>query len=112
MMRNETLKAELMAQAEAAVDELLATRKRHNSLSDIEDLVEKAGQGLQRDLTETLLKVESQPSGPGPECEECGREMRYKGLKKRQLVTKTGEVEVERAYYYCETCRRGYFPPG
>jgi hypothetical protein len=27
-------------------------------------------------------------------------------------VTLRGEVEVERDYYYCDTCKRGYFPPG
>jgi len=51
-------------------------------------------------------------SGPGPVCGECGREMHYKGHKKRHIVSSTGEVTLERAYYYCERCRRGYFPPG
>lgn len=106
------LKAQLMAQAEAAIEELLAGRKAENTLSDIEDLVEAAGHGLQQQLTETLLKEESQPKGPGPVCEQCGREMHYKGQKPRQVVTKTGEVAVERGYYYCKECRRGIFPPG
>jgi hypothetical protein len=33
-------------------------------------------------------------------------------MKRKYVVTETGEVEVERAYYYCETCKRGIFPPG
>lgn len=110
-MDEATLKAQLMAQAEAAIDELLGGRKGQNTLSEIENLVEATGHRLQQDLTGTLLKVESQPSGPGPRCEQCGREMHYKGQKKRQLVTKTGEVEIERAYYYCKECQGGSFPP-
>ncbi len=112
MTNKETLKVQLMAQAEAAIDELLAARKGENTLSEIENLVEAAGQTIQRQLTDTLLRLESQPSGPGPVCEQCGLEMHYKGQKQRQVVTKTGEVEVERAYYYCNGCQRGYFPPG
>jgi len=111
-MKRETLKAQLMAQAEVAIDELLAGRKEQNTLSEIENLVEATGHSLQQQLTDTLLKVESQVSGPGPICEQCGREMHYKGQKKRQVVTKTGEVAVERAYYYCKACQGGYFPPG
>src|SRR5262245_15334513 len=111
-MNKETLKAELMGQAAAAIDELLAGRKAQNTLSEIENLVQATGQVIQQQLTRTLLNLESQPNGPGPVCEECGQEMRYKGPKKRQLVTSTGEVDIERGYYYCERCKWGYFPPG
>ena len=111
-MKKEALKAQLMAGAEAAIEELLAGRKAENTLSEIENLVEATGHSLQQDLTGTLVKLAGQPSGPGPMCEQCGREMRYKGQKKRQVVTKTGEVEIERAYYYCKACQCGTFPPG
>lgn len=106
------LKAELLAQAEAAIDKLLAERKGQNSLSEVENMVQAAGQEIEQRMTGLLLNMESQTSGPGPICEQCGREMHYKGPKKRQIVTSTGEVEVERAYYYCQGCKRGYFPPG
>lgn len=111
-MKKEALKAQLMAQAEAAIDELLASRKAQNTLSEIENMVAATGHSLQQELTGSLLKMESQPSGPGPVCEKCGREMHYKGHKKRQVVTQTGEVEIERAYYYCKACQCGTFPPG
>ena len=106
------LKAQLMAQAEAVIDELLAARKGHNSLSEIENLVAGSGQVIQQQMTQTLLAVESRPNGPGPACAGCGREMHYKGQKRRHIVSSTGEVVLERAYYYCKTCKRGCFPPG
>jgi uncharacterized protein with PIN domain len=112
MDKTAALKAELMAQAEAAIDQLLKARKGRNSLSEIEGMVAHSGQVIQQQLTQALIRVESQPSGPGPACAECGREMHDKGQKKRHVVSSTGEVTVERAYYYCESCRRGYFPPG
>ena len=112
MADTEGLKAQLMAQAEAAIDQLLAARKAQNRLSEVEDMVQATGQVIQPEMTGILLKMDSQPSGPGPVCEECGREMHYKGQKKRQVVTSSGEVEVERAYYYCKGCQRGYFRPG
>jgi uncharacterized protein with PIN domain len=45
-------------------------------------------------------------------CEACGGRLRYKGKKPKQVVTLRGEVKVERDYYQCGTCGRGYFPPG
>jgi RNase P subunit RPR2 len=65
-------------------------------------------------LVEDMIKVQaSQRAGPGPECEGCGREMRYKGEKERPAIqTSQGEIKLERAYYYCKKCKSGLFPPG
>jgi hypothetical protein len=43
------------------------------------------------------------------EC-ECGREARFKGYRKRFVRTLYGDVEVERSYYRCDHCGRGYIP--
>ena len=108
---DEDLKAQMMAAAEGVIEKLLAGTKEKEelSLSDIERLVRKAGQNVMEELTGTLAQAEAQ----GREsriCPECGRKMRYKGQKKRELVTETGEVSLERRYYYCPTCREGVFP--
>ena len=34
----------------------------------------------------------------------------YKGKRTKWVVTRAGEVQVARDYYYCEGCRRGFFP--
>jgi hypothetical protein len=106
------LKAQMMASAEEVIEKLLAGTKEKEelSLSDIERLVRRAGQDVMEELTGTLANAEAQ----GQEsriCPECGRKMRYKGQKKRDLVTETGDVSLERGYYYCPTCRKGVFPP-
>lgn len=106
------LKAQMMAAAEGVIERLLAETKEKEelSLSDIERLVRRAGQDVMGELTGTLANAEAQ-SRESRICPECGRKMRYKGRKKRELVTETGEVSVERGYYYCPTCREGFFPP-
>ena len=108
----EDLRARLVAEAEAAIDRLLAegSKKEELVLSDIERLVRRAGQRIVEGLT-TEIVAEETPKAEDRICPDCGRKMRYKGHKGRELVTETGELHLERAYYYCESCRKGVFPP-
>ena len=107
------LKARMMAEAEKAIERLLAERseKEELSLSDIERLVRTAGQGVMARFTDELVGEEAEKP-QNRICPECGKKMRYKGEKARDLVTETGEVRMKRAYYYCPSCRKGFFPPG
>lgn len=107
----EELKARLMAEAEAAIDKLLAgvSEKEELRLSDIEHLARTTGQRMMERFTVGLVEAEAQRE-ESDDCPQCGRRMRYKGQKGRDLVAETGEVRFERAYYYCPTCRKGYFP--
>ena len=45
-------------------------------------------------------------------CDQCGEQMENKGLKRKGMESMVGEIELERDYYYCVKCKRGYFPPG
>ena len=112
-LSEEELKAQLMAEAEAAISELAeqAADKDEITLSDIEQLVRKTGQQMMEQLTARLVEV-SAGKGEPTMCSECGQPMRYKGRKARDVVTETGEVWFERGYYYCQACRKGIFPPG
>jgi hypothetical protein len=84
------------------------------TLSQIEEIVNALKFELTGMLVESVIEVQaSRRSGPGPRCEGCGREMRYKGEKGRPgIITSQGEIKVVRSYYYCEKCKRGFFPPG
>lgn len=110
------LKARMKAQADAAIERLFAEKKdvEEIKLSDIEQAVWEAGDRLKADLTAGLVEQVSraEPQAPGPVCTKCGQEMHYKGQKAKQVMTETGEVTLKRAYYYCETCQTGVFPPG
>lgn len=40
----------------------------------------------------------------------CGQPARYAGRKRKRFVSVLGVLELERAYYHCATCQRGFFP--
>lgn len=110
--RDSELKARMLAEAEAAIEALLAKRETRGelSLTDIEHLVREAGQRVMGGLTAELADEETVREA-SRDCPECGQELIYKGKKARNLVTDTGEVRIERHHYYCPTCRKGIFPP-
>lgn len=115
-LTNDELKARMKAKAEDVIEKLLTEKKSPDeiTLSDIEQAVFQAGEAIKQDLTAGLVEQVSEeiPEAPGPTCSECGEEMHYKGQRPKYIVTETGAVTVERAYYYCDTCRSGIFPPG
>ncbi len=62
----------------------------------------------------TALKILFEQLGealPPPECASCGKLMCLHGARKKKAwLTRLGRVEVERNYYYCRSCRSGFFP--
>lgn len=112
--RDTELKARLMAEAEAALDNLLASRKApaEASLADIEQVARAVGQQMAQAVTAELVSASAAELPAWPKCPECGRKMKNKGKRRRRVVTETGEVELERVYYHCAACGRGIFPPG
>ena len=109
------LKAALMRQAELAIEELLDFDEEtvEPTLTQIEDAVLK----LREEISEqaALMLIEAQPHThpvPGPRCPSCGQEMHYKDIKGETVESRVGTLPLKRSYYYCETCRRGLFPPG
>lgn len=111
----EELKAELMAQMEEEIDRLLDWHERTEAptLAEIEDAVLELRKRMgQRVAGEVVMEQAAVRPVPGPACPKCGREMHYKGMKAVTVSGRMGEMQVERAYYHCRHCRRGFFPPG
>ncbi len=108
------LRARLKAEAEAAIEELLANRKApaDASLADIERVVRAASLKFEQALTAELLAESAAELPAWPVCRQCGQKMKNKGKRRRRVVTETGEVDLERPYYHCATCGQGFFPPG
>jgi len=107
------VKAQLMADAEKAIDQMLVEAEEKGSLTitDIERLARKTGNQVMQEVTQQLAAEQGQQKR-GHVCPECGQRMKYKGQKGKNLLTETGEIRLERGYYYCLNCRRGIFPPG
>jgi hypothetical protein len=110
-MTPDELKAQLLAKAEAAIHEIVEQyqNQQPKTLDEIEHAAIKAGQ----DFKVAVLKgmVEANPSSAGVvRCEQCGKKMQHKGTRQKWVQTQAGEVQIEREYYYCETCHTGFFP--
>ncbi|MGQ0601968.1 MAG: hypothetical protein ACT4QE_09765 [Anaerolineales bacterium] len=103
----------MLAKAEAAIAELLASRKRPSEvrLADIEQSVLRARQQIEQALTaELVAESAAGVTEDWPNCPTCGRRIKVKGKRQRTVVLETGEVTVERAYYHCAACQTGVFP--
>ena len=111
----EELRAEMLAEAEVVIDELLNWHESSEgpTLDEIEEVI----LGIRKRLGESMAgrvigDQEAVHPVPGPACPTCGEEMHYKGMKDVRVEGRVGEMGLRRAYYYCDRCRSGLFPPG
>ena len=113
--KREEMKAGLMAEAEKVIDELLDWHGSTEAptLTQIEDVVLELRKRMGERMAESVVEdQEAVRPVPGPSCPSCGQEMHYKGMKEVGVAGRVGETCLLRAYYYCNRCRRGLFPPG
>lgn len=113
----EELRAELMQEAAGMVDALLDWHESEAhtapTLTEIEEEILQLRQRLSAKMAQVVIQDQGTTKPvPGPCCPTCGGEMHYKGEKENTVETRVGTVPTKRAYYYCETCRSGLFPPG
>ena len=114
-MTPEELKAQLMAQAAALIDEMLVRKPEAKgiTLSEMEQVAIRGGQDFREAVLKGLVEESSQSEiREAVVCPECGQGMHYKGKRGKDVVTEAGEIHVERDYYYCPHCQCGLFPPG
>jgi len=110
----EQIKAELMAEAQAAIEELVTWERAAGApdLTTLEDKVLAVRQRLGQRLLEVLIEdQEARQPAAAPTCATCGAVMRYKGQKGTAIESRVGGIQVERGHYYCAHCASGLFPP-
>lgn len=109
----ESLKARLMKryseQLDKMFDQLSEDEPLH--LTQIEEAALQTRQRVGQSITEELVTSESQKREADVFCPECQAVMRSKGMKKKWVKTRSGAVQVNRPYYYCDPCKAGHFPP-
>ena len=115
MSKREEIKARILEQMAAQVEKILGDEEavEKMTLTEIEEAALKVGAETEAAITaELAAAAQGLREQEQPHCPRCGQEMRLKGYRDKEVITRTGEIKVRRAYYYCQTCRRGFFPPG
>lgn len=105
-------KQELKEAVNALVDELFAWAEAHpeSDFDTMETLMLTLRQRFGQQGLEAVLEIQRQRRPVDPVCPKCGRPMEDKGLQELSFVSRTGEVQVARGYYYCEFCQQGIHP--
>ena len=108
--KQEDLKAKLLAQAEAAIDKMLSDERLSEkmTLSDIEGVIGVSEADFRQGALEEIIAMQQETAKV---CPLCGHELRNKGKHKKRVVSLRGDSDMERSYYQCEGCGKGYFPP-
>ena len=111
--RGDEEKAAFLCAAEAMYEELVVWRQEHPeaSFDEIAEQVTPRRQALVGPLLAQLAAAGDERV-EAPVCETCGQPMRYKGTPRRSVAHREGEASLRRAYWYCDSCGRGLFPPG
>ena len=69
------------------------------TINDIEDLAERVGQDVQREITERFVREEAERKEGHQAVRPCGDRATYRGHNELTVVAAGGRVRVRRAYY-------------
>ncbi|MBI5849360.1 MAG: hypothetical protein HZB31_15685 [Nitrospirae bacterium] len=108
------LKADLLAQAEATIDQFLdwVEKTERPNLTQIEETVLEFRRQIGQTLADTALQAQAAAHPvPGPRCPTCEREMHFKDDKTKTITSRVSDLKLNRSYYYCSHCDQGLFPP-
>ena len=108
------IKAEILEMVENRLEKLLSWEAENGqpTLSEIEEQVLAFRRRVSENVMEKLIGKQAavKPTG-GVNCSGCGAKMKYKDMQPKQVSSLVGEIRLERGYYHCQGCQRGYFPP-
>ncbi len=107
-------KARLLAEAEKVIDQALdwTDATERPNLTQIETIVLELRRQFGKTLAENMIEAQAaaQPV-EAPLCPQCGQAMQSKGRKDKAVVSQVGDLQLDRAHYYCPSCEGGLFPP-
>jgi hypothetical protein len=107
-------RAKLEASAAVLIEQMLDWDEKNvrPNLTQIEDEVLKLRQQFGEEMAGVILEgQEARQPVENPLCPQCGKPMRAKGEKRKDVESRLGGMKVERGYYYCPDCASGFFPP-
>lgn len=114
------LKEEFLTRAKAAFEQMFGQDGKNGlvTFTEREDRACEVTDALARWLLEEHLAWdEAKEPGVQAVCPICGGLVRHESaeaarLEERELYTRRGKIEYERAACRCPRCRRVFFPPG
>ena len=81
------------------------------NVAQIEEIVARVERECLRELTEAMIQEQTgKRAGNRAACPKCGCLGSYSRQVGTNLVTAYGRVRCERAYFYCQPCRQGFYP--
>jgi hypothetical protein len=99
-----------------AIDEMvkkLTVESEGKNFEELSELLRREGQAVTGVLLEEVLRSRGtkELSAITYVCEDCGRTLpRQRQLHRRTIESRHGELAIERPYFYCRPCQRGYHP--
>ena len=99
--------------AEHAFDELQGWCQAHPgyTLLELEEQTLAIRQRLMGKVMSSLVAQREAAKPPqGVLCPKCAAKMQDKGQQSRTVQGPEGPVQLSRTYYYCPSCKEGFFP--
>lgn len=81
------------------------------TLEQIEERVLSWREALGKAATELIVENQEARAPAVVHCLRCGQKGEHKGLRVVNIESRVGTLRIERVYYYCPRCRKGFFPP-
>jgi len=83
---------------------------KDQTLDQIEEVAGRVGNTVSQDIQKHLTDKQTRKRPAERQHCACGKEVRYKGHKPRQIVTCHGLLRLRRAIYYCQACQKNTVP--
>jgi macrodomain Ter protein organizer (MatP/YcbG family) len=100
----------------AAVDQMIEKMSKEvegKGFEELSELLRREGKSVTGAIFEEVLKSRGAKERLATThvCEGCGRTLsRQPKLQSRTVESLHGEIEIERPYFYCKPCGKGFYP--
>lgn len=113
MSEREKLKKRLLEDYEKLLDNMLEDLPPvgEATLTDLERATGKFGANLVQKTLQDLASEDAKAEKKAVVCPDCGSKAHKRGKKPKQIISSQGDIVVERQYYVCVTCQKGFFSP-
>jgi hypothetical protein len=116
MKTSDELKAEIAKLsrelAERQLKDIASDEQYGSRFEAAEVLSAEIGDTVSRELLEHQARLVNDQRPPDVDCKcpQCQQPAGLKRIRKRQLQTIRGQIEIPEPEHYCKKCRRSFFP--